>query len=73
MTDGVTLRDFGHMTFRNIEIKSKNPVKICGNGTTVVKGVVLENVTGTVCANPTVVTHRTEDLRMSEFRLLAAP
>lgn len=69
VTDGVTLRDFGHLTFRNIEIRSAKPVKVCGNGTTVVKGVVLENVAGRTRADPPVVTSRTEGLRLSGVRL----
>lgn len=73
VTDGVTLRDFGHMTFRNIQVKSANPIKICGNGTTVVKDVALENVTGTVRANPPVETRRTEGLRTSGVNLTSTP
>lgn len=63
VTDGVTLEDFGHMTFRNIAFKSKKPVKLCGNVTTVVRDVLLENVRGTVSESPAVVNERTEGVR----------
>ena len=65
ITDGVTLGDFGHMTFRNIEFKSKKPVKLRGNATSVVKDVVLENVRGSVAAKPALVNERTENVRIA--------
>lgn len=64
VTDGVTLQDFGHMTFRNIEIKAKKPVNLRGNATTVVRDVVLENVHGTVAAERALVNERTENVRI---------
>ena len=69
VTDGVTLRDFGHMTFRNIEIKAALPIKICGNATTVVRDIALENVSGRIKANPPLVKSNAEDVRISGFRV----
>ena len=69
VTDGVTLRDFGHMTFRNIEIKAAQPIKICGNATTVVRDIALENVSGKIKASPPMVRSNAEDVRISGFRV----
>lgn len=69
VTDGVTLGDFGHMTFRNIEIKAEKPIKICGNATTVVRDIALEDIRGTVKANPPLVRFRTDGLRLDRFRV----
>lgn len=69
VTDGITLGDFGHMTFRNIEIKSVKPIKICGNGTTVVRDMVLEDIKGTIKADPPIIQSRTEDLRITNLHV----
>ncbi len=45
---GIALRDFGHMTFRNIEVKAKKPFVVMGNELTPLKGVRFENVRGSV-------------------------
>lgn len=50
---GIALRDFGHMTFRNIEVKAKKPFVVMGNELTPLKGVRFENVQGSVSSgNP---------------------
>jgi len=72
VTDGVTLQDFGHLTFRNIEFRSKKPVNLRGNATTVVKDIVLENVRGTVAGEPVLVNERTEDVRIMGFDVKTA-
>ena len=64
ITDGVKLNDFGHMTFRNIKIRSAKPINICGNATSVVRDITLENVTGVIKTVPPVKQSRTENLKI---------
>ena len=45
---GIVLRDFGHMTFRNIEAKAKQSFVVKGNDQTPLRGIVFEKVRGTV-------------------------
>jgi hypothetical protein len=45
---GIVLRDFGHMTFRNIETKAKQSFVVKGNDQTPLRGIVFEDVRGTV-------------------------
>ena len=47
---GITLREFGNVTFRNITLKSSRPLQFQGTGDTVLRNIRLENVTGTVAA-----------------------
>ena len=47
---GITLREFGNVTFRNITLKSGKPLQLQGTGDTVLRNIRLENVTGTVAA-----------------------
>ena len=45
---GVTLRDFGNVTFRNVRMKAKGAIKLLGTGDTVLRNIRFENVTGEV-------------------------
>ena len=63
VTDGVTLGDFGHMTFRNIEVCASKSIRVCGNETTVVRDVLLEGVRGIIRATPPFEESRTEGVR----------
>ena len=65
VTDGVTLADFGHMTFRNIDILSSKPIKVCGNATTVVRDMTFENIRGVIRAVPPLEQKRTVGLKVS--------
>ena len=47
---GIGLRDFGHMTFRDMEIHAKEPFVVKGNDETPLCGIRFENVRGTVSA-----------------------
>ena len=57
--DGIVLRDFGHMTFRNFTVKSKRPFMVRGNVGTHITDMHFENVTGTVVGKPFDVAHAT--------------
>ena len=48
--DGVNLRDFGHITFRNLEVKSAKPFKIVGTSGTPVRDIHFENVRGKIAS-----------------------
>ena len=47
---GVKLRDFGHITFRNLDVKSGKPFKIVGTSETPVREIRFENVRGKVAS-----------------------
>ncbi|MBE6397104.1 MAG: hypothetical protein E7046_08885 [Lentisphaerae bacterium] len=47
---GIILREFGNVTFRNVNLKSVLPLQFQGTGDTVLRNIRLENVTGTVAA-----------------------
>ena len=49
---GIALRDFGHMTFRNIDLKAAKPFIVKGCAETPVRDVRFENVRGSVEADP---------------------
>ena len=59
--DGIVLRDFGHMTFRNFIVKSKRPFMVRGNAGTHIRDMRFENIKGTVAGKPFDVTHATID------------
>jgi polygalacturonase len=46
--DGITLRDFGHMTFRNFTVETERPFVVKGNSASPVTGMRFENIRGTV-------------------------
>ena len=55
--DGIVLRDFGHMTFRNFTVKSKRPFMVRGNAGTHISDMRFENIKGTVADKPFDVAH----------------
>ena len=55
--DGIVLRDFGHMTFRNFNVKSKRPFMVRGNAGTHIRDMRFENIKGTVAGKPFDVAH----------------
>jgi polygalacturonase len=57
--DGIVLRDFGHMTFRNFTVKSKRPFMVRGNAASPVRDMHFENIRGTVAGKPFDVAHAT--------------
>jgi polygalacturonase len=56
---GIVLRDFGHMTFRNFNVKSKRPFMVRGNEASPVKDMHFENIKGTIAGKPFDVAHAT--------------
>ena len=59
--NGIVLRDFGHMTFRNFTVKSKRPFMVRGNAASPVKDMHFENVKGSVVGKPFDITHASID------------
>ena len=57
--DGIVLRDFGHMMFRNFTVKSKRPFMVRGNAGTHISDMRFENIKGTVAGKPFDVAHAT--------------
>lgn len=45
---GITLRNFGDVTFRNIRLKSAKALTLNGTGDTPLRNMRFENVTGTI-------------------------
>jgi len=46
--DGIALRDFGHMTFRNFTVETERPFVVKGNEATPVRGMRFESIRGAV-------------------------
>lgn len=59
--NGIVLRDFGHMTFRNFTVKSKRPFMVRGNAASPVRDMRFENVKGSVVGKPFDITHASID------------
>ena len=59
--NGIVLRDFGHMTFRNFTVKSKRPFMVRGNPASPVRDMRFENVKGSVVGKPFDITHASID------------
>ena len=55
--NGIVLRDFGHMTFRNFNVKSKRPFMVRGNAASPVVDMRFENIKGAVPGRPFDVSH----------------
>ena len=55
--DGIVLRDFGHMTFRNFNVKSSRPFMVRGNAASPVVDMRFEDVKGAVPGRPFDVSH----------------
>ena len=66
---GIALRDFGHMTFRNIEVKAKKPFVVRGNELTPLKGVRFENVRGSVSSGKPFDTAFAPDLSLERVEV----
>ena len=55
--NGIVLRDFGHMTFRNFNVKSSRPFMVRGNAASPVVDMRFENIKGAVPGRPFDVSH----------------
>ena len=55
--NGIVLRDFGHMTFRNFTVKSKRPFMVRGNVASPVVDMRFEDIKGAVPGRPFDVSH----------------
>ena len=66
---GIALRDFGHMTFRNFEVKAKLPFKIRGCAETVVRDIHFENIRGTIEAAEPFDVRAVEGLKIDRFEV----
>ena len=64
---GITLRDFGNVTFRNIKLKSNGAITLRGTGDTVLHNVTFENVSGTVAAESPLDMSSVEGVRFDRF------
>ena len=67
--DGIALRDFGHMTFRNFTVKAKLPFMVRGNAETTVRDIRFENVRGTVEAAEPFDVKAVEGLKLDRFEV----
>ena len=59
--NGIVLRDFGHMTFRNFTVKSKRPFMVRGNAASPVRDMHFENIKGSVVGKPFDIVHASID------------
>lgn len=59
--NGIVLRDFGHMTFRNFTVKSKRPFMVRGNAASPVRDMHFENIKGSVAGKPFDIVHASID------------
>ena len=64
---GITLRDFGNVTFRNIRLKSNGAITLRGTGDTVLRNIAFENVSGTVAAERPLDMSSVEGVRFDRF------
>jgi len=64
---GVTLRDFGNVTFRKIRLKSKKAIVLNGTGDTPLRNVVFEDASGTVAAENPIDMSNVEGIRFDRF------
>jgi len=55
--NGIVLRDFGHMTFRNFNVKSSRPFMVRGNAASPVVDMRFENIKGAVPGRPFDASH----------------
>lgn len=69
---GVKLRDFGHITFRNLEVKSGRPFKVVGTAETPVRGVRFENVRGKVESESPFEVQNVSELTFDRVSLFSA-
>lgn len=66
---GITLRDFGHFTFRNFKVKGVDPIKVLGCAESVIRDVKFENFTGEIAADEPIELRSFSGLRMTGFDL----
>jgi len=72
--DGVTLKDFGHMTFRNFEVTGEHPLKVARGDRTPVRDMWFENVRGSIAegTKPGADFRRVDGLVVKDSPLLGA-
>lgn len=70
---GITLRSFGNVTFKDVRIKSKNPLRLLGTGDTVLRNVRFKNVTGMVEADRPIEMASVEGISFDGFSVTSGP
>ena len=64
---GITLREFGNVTFRKIRLKSKKAIALNGTGDTPLRNVVFEDVSGSVESESPIEMSNVECVRFDRF------
>ncbi len=66
---GITLRNFGNVSFRNVQVESVRPIKLNGTGDTVLRGIAFEKVSGSVKDVKPLEMASVEDIRFDGFKV----
>ena len=66
---GITLREFGNVTFRNIKIRADRPIQLKGCAESVLRNIRFENVEGTVSAAQPIEMQSVENVTFDNFRI----
>ena len=64
---GIKLRDFGHVTFKDMKIRSKQPITLLGSAESPLKDVRLENVTAEIAAGEPIKMNATSQIVFDRF------
>lgn len=70
---GITLRDFGHFTFRNFKVNAAKPFEIVGCYESVICDVVFENVAGKIDAANPILMESVSDIALRGFNVSSGP
>ena len=70
---GIRLRDFGHVAFKDMKIRSKNPISLLGTAETPLRDVRFENVALETASGEPVSMNATEKISFERFQVSSGP
>ena len=70
---GIRIRDFGHVTFKDMKIKAKRPILLLGSAESPLRDVRFENITAEISEGEPIKMNATEQISFDRFNVTSGP
>ena len=70
---GIKLRDFGHVSFKDMKIKANKPITLLGSAESPLRDVRFENITADIAAGEPITMNATERIVFDRFFVSSGP
>ena len=70
---GIRLRDFGHVSFKDMKIKARYPIRLIGSAETPLRDIRFENVTAEIADGEAIDMNATEGIVFDRFSFTSGP